>query len=338
MLPKGPVSCLAVLAIPVALVLLVVVLGGYLLKFLSSSDSSSSAPVVNTTSTQVTEQTPGPSFASRLPSTISATTTFLVATVSSDVAKEELYSVDAAGQATRMEVPQGFRPEQWKTAGITLMPPLESVTGSPWRVTGENWNVPLRTRSGSVWQDPVILGLFSSGRLAVVAYRNQRALLSVSKAGDIQVVEVLDDTLSPLTAEGSFAWFVRAPQLADVSLEALPQGPSELVRISERGTSSTVAQDPGLILELVPGPKGSSLAYLSSDGSLVILKGDKLHTPLKGVRPQVWLDDRYLLVSDGTGLGWVDSEEPKRVGFITEFKQFIRGATVSTASLPPVVN
>lgn len=335
MLPKRPTSCLAIMLVPVVLILLLLILGGLALKLLASRNT---LPAQVASSTQSNgESRAAPSLVSRLPSTIPATTTLLVATASSNAVKEQVYSVDAAGTATLLETPEGFRPELWQAQGISLTPPLESVTGSAWRVTGKNWNVPLRTRGGSVWQDPVILGQFSSGRLAIVAYRNQRALLSVSRAGDIQVVQVLEDELSPLTVQGAYAWFVRAHLPDDPALERLPQGPSELVRLSEQGTSSTIAQDPALILTLVPGPDLSSVAYQSSDDSLVLVSGEKLNSSIKGWRPQVWVDSRTLLVSRGTVLGWVDAQDPKQVVFYTDLHKFIRGVSLSVNSSSAVV-
>lgn len=331
MLPKRPVSCLAVLMAPVGLVLLLIVLAGYGLKFFLPPDETSSTEestaIVQTQEPQA--EAPKPS---RLPASIPTSTQILLATASSDARKEKIFLVDLSGDLTEQASPEGFRPEQWKTDGITLTPPDESVTSSPWRITGNGWNIPLRTRSGSKWQDPVIMGTFSSGRLAIVAYRTQRALLSVSRAGDIQVVEVLDDTLAPLTVQGTNAWFVRTNPTEEILLDQLPTGPSYLIQLSERGTSSTIAQDPALILELVPSPSLSTLAYLSSDGSLVIVSGSGINSNIKGWRPQAWLDDRYLLVSRGNVLGWVDRTNPKRVNLYAELPDLIRGVSVSTVS------
>lgn len=330
MLPKRPVSCLAVIAVPVGLVLLLIILASYGLKFFFPLKGPSvQAPTV---SDQVQEPQAEALKPSRLPASISTSTQILLATASSVVVKEKIFLVDRAGDVTEQASPEGFRPEQWKTDGITLTPPDESVTSSPWRITGNGWNIPLRTRGGAKWQDPVIMGVFSSGRLAIVAYRTQRALLSVSRAGDIQVVEVLDDTLAPLTVQGKNAWFVRTEPAEEISLDQLPTGPSYLVQLSERGTSSTIAQDPAMILELVPSPNPSTLSYLSSDGSLVILSGSGISSEIKGWRPQAWLDDRYLLVSRGNVLGWVDRMNPKRVNLYTELPDLIRGVSVSTTS------
>ncbi len=334
MLPKRPVSCLALLIVPLGLVLVLILLAGYALKFLLPP---SAAPVEMATSTQTVTDAAPKEIISRLPATIPTTTTILVATASADVVKEKIYSIDVAGTPTEVAVPAGFRPEQWRTEGILLMPPDEAVVGSPWRVTGNNWNVPLRTRGGSIWQDPVILGRFTSGRLAIVAYRTQRALLSVGRSGDIQVVEVLDDTLSPLTVQGAFAWFVKRAPTDESPLELLPTGPSALIRFSETGASSTVAQDPALILDLVPGPTSASLAYQTSDGSLVIVEGNQLHSSITGWRPQAWLNERYLLVSAGKRLAWVDAKQPTQVIAFVELPQLIRGVTLSADSGSTVV-
>ncbi len=330
MLPKRPVSCLVLLMVPVGLVLLLIVLATYGLKFFLPPDAFSVREQA------VTDQVQQPQAetlnVSRLPASVPTSTQILLATASSDARKEKIFLVEHSGDLTEQASPAGFRPEQWKTDGIVLTPPDESVTSSPWRITGNGWNIPLRTRSGAKWQDPVIMGAFSSGRLAIVAYRTQRALLSVSRAGDIQVVEVLDDTLAPLTVQGTHAWFVRTKPTEEVSLDQLPTGPSYLIQLSERGTSSTIAQDPALILELIPSPNPSTLAYLSSDGSLVIVSGSGINSDIKGWRPQAWLDDRYLLVSRGKVLGWVDRTNPKRVNLYTELPDLIRGVSVSTVS------
>ncbi len=324
MLPKRPVSCLAVGVLPVGLLLLLVVFAGYGLKLYLGTKTPSTGTIAQTEQPAVEQK---PELPSRLPASIPTTTRVLVAVASADVAKEQIVSLDRAGTATKQSTPEGFRPEQWKTQGIILTPPNDSVTSSPWKITGDNWNVPLRTRSGAKWQDPVIVGMFSSGRLAIVAYRNQRALLSVDRSGDIQVIEVLDDELAPLTVQGKSAWFVRSKQ--SELLDEQFQGPSFLVRLTEQGTSSTVAQDPAMILSLVPSPSPSTLAYLSSDGSLVILSGEQLRSEIKGWRPQAWLDERYLLVSRAKELAWVDKLNPTKVIHYADLENTIRGVVVN---------
>jgi hypothetical protein len=229
-------------------------------------------------------------------------------------------------------VADDWRPNQWKTNGIKLMPPDETLENAPWRIVGQGWNVPLRTPGGAKWLDPVLLGSFANGRLAIVSHRTQRALLSVSRAGDIQVVDVLSDDLTPLAVQGSSAWFVRTTLQEDQPIEVLPSGPSYLVRLSEMGTSATVAQDPGVILELVPSPNQSSLAYFTSDRSLVIASHDKLLTGPKDWTPRAWLDERYLLVSRQKTLAWLDLNDPSRVVFLSDFMQPIRSVFVSTSS------
>lgn len=330
MLPKRPVSCLFVGLVPVGLGVLLLVLAGYAVKFLLPSDvtqvQTESSPV------DAIESEDEVARVSLLPQEIASSTTLLVATVSSSAAKERVFSLDAFGEKKEEDASEGFRPEQWKTEGIVLTPPEESVTSSPWRVTGPRWNVPLRTPGGAKWQDPVIVGMFSSGRLAIVAYRTQRALLSVDRSGDIQVVDVLDDELAPLAVQGTSAWFVHTTQDTEARLEALPQGPSRLVRISEQGVRVTIAEDPGSILELIPSPNPATIAYLSSDGSLVIVSGEDIRSDIKGWRPQLWLDDRYLLVSRNGALAWVDRMRPKELRGYAEFTDFIRGVTRSTSS------
>jgi hypothetical protein len=335
MLPKRPVSCLAVAVMPVGLLLLLIAIGGYVLKLFYPVEKAP-APAGSTTGSSEQAQSE-PVALSLLPAAIPTTTQILVATASADAVKEKVFSLNVFGTVTERESPQGFRPEQWKTEGIVLTPPTEAASSSAWRITGNGWNVPLRTHSGAKWQDPVILGKFSSGRLAIVAYRTQRALLSVSRAGDIQVVQVLEDELSPLTVQGKDAWFVRTEHAEEQSVDQLPKGPSYLVRLSEQGTSSTVAQDPAVILELIPSPSPSTLAYLSSDGSLVIVSGEQLASEIKGWRPQAWLDGRYLLVSHGNSLGWVDRTNPKQINALAEFSDFIRGVSLSTTSVRSVL-
>ena len=333
MLPKRPVSCLAVGLLPVGLLLLLVVFAGFGLKVYLGMKTPTTASIVQTEQ-PVIPPTPAP--VSRLPASIPTTTQVLVAIASANVAKEEILLIDRTGTPMKQNTPEGFRPEQWKTQGIILIPPNDSVTSSPWKVTGNGWNVPLRTRSGAKWQDPVIVGRFASGRLAIVAYRTQRALLSVDRSGDIQVIDVLDDELAPLTVQGKNVWFVRSQQ--SELLDEQFQGPSYLVRLSEQGTSSTVAQDPGMILSLVPSPNPSTLAYLSSDGSLVILSGEQLRSEIKGWRPQVWLDERYLLVSRAKELAWVDKTNPTKVIHYADLENTVRGVTISTTGSKDVVN
>ncbi len=327
MLPKRPTSCLAVLVLPVGLLLLLVALGMYGLKYFYGFNDQNVNPGVSSSSASQTQVQEKPV---RFPTSVPTSTRVLVATASSNAAQEEVFVVDETGTVTSVKDQTAFRPQNWKTQGLTLTPPDDQVTGSSWRVTGNGWNVPLRTPGGSNWQDPVIWGRFASGRLAIVSYRTQRALLSVSKAGDIQVVDVLDDSLAPLAVQGKNAWFVQSSS-SESALE-IPQGPSELVRISETGVRTTVAQDPGMILELVPSPTSTTLAYLSSDSSLVVVRGDKILSDIKGTRPLAWLNERILLVSRNRTLAWVDVDEPKRVILLSTFDQPIRAARLSTPS------
>ncbi len=330
MLPKRPVSCLAVLALPVGLLLVLVVIGGYALKFLAPDLFRSSARTDG--AAQNAEQESVFSKPSRFPRSLATTTKVFVATASPEAAKEQAFVLNEAGDPAELQVSDEWRPNQWKTDGIKLMPPDETLENAPWRIVGEGWNVPLRTRGGAKWLDPVLLGKFSNGRLAIVSHRTQRALLSVSRAGDIQVVDVLSDDLTPLAVQGSSVWFVRTTFKEDQPIETLPSGPSYLVSLSETGTSSTVAQDPGVILELVPLPNQSSLAYFSSDRSLVIVSGDKLLTGPKDWTPRAWLDERHLLISRQKTLAWLDLAHPEQPVFLSDFAQSIRSVFVSTSS------
>lgn len=323
-LPKRPISCLAALAIPLGIILILVVLAGYAIKFFSPSSLEGAAEIV----AQKMEVT----VTRRLPDEIATTTQIAVATISEKIAaREQVYRVDEFGKTTNEPLPENWRVDFWKTHGFVLNPPDEDIANSYWQLTGAGWDVPLRTPGGSKWLDPVIWGVFSNGRVAIVSHRDRRALLSVSRSGQVTVIEVLDDDLSPLIVHGSSAWFVRG-NTEGQGIEQLPKGPSSLVRITSQGTSSTVAQDPEAILRLLPSPDEESLAYVTSDGTLVLAKGDKLSSTIKGWVPQAWLDNRYLLISRQKTLAWIDTTNPDKPYLLSDFADPIRTVQVSTSS------
>lgn len=322
--PKRPISCLAVLAIPLGVILILIVLAGYAIKFFSPSSLEGAAEIIAARNETV--------IARRLPDEVATGTQIVVATMTEKVAApEQLFRVDAFGKTFIEKAPEGWRVDFWKTQGLMLIPPDELATSSYWYLKGAQWNIPLRTNGGAKWLDPVIWGVFSNGHVAIVAHRDHRALLSVSRAGQITVIEVLDDDLSPLAVHGSSAWFVRE-KTEGLGIEQLPQGPSSLVRITRQGISSTVAQDPASILRVLPSPDESSLAYITSDGSLVIAKEDTLTTAIKGWTPQAWLDNRYLLISRQKTLAWLDITNPIKPFLVSEFADPIRAVHISTSS------
>ena len=208
MLPKRPVSCLAVLMIPFALVLVVIVIAGYALKFFfPGTYGSRGNDSATQTITHDTQAAP-----SHFPSAVPSSTSVLVALSGSTAQKDQIVAVDRTGKTMSVTPPDGWVVDRWNTAGFSLLPPDDAVTSSAWQLVGRKIHVSLVTKSGAKWQDPVIWGVFADDRVAIVAHRDHRALLSVSAKGDIKVIDVLEDALTPLAVQGKYAWFVRSAQ------------------------------------------------------------------------------------------------------------------------------
>lgn len=326
--PKRPTSCLAYAVLPVLLLLLLVVIGGYGIKFFfpqffTRSNVAEADAVGASTSTSTVLR-------SRLPADVPTTTRVEVAVATSNGARESLFDVNVAGEAQERGVPDAWTSSIWRQEGISLTPPVDGVTSSAWQVVGDGWRVKLQTHSGAKWLDPVIWGVFNDGRVAIVAHREHRALLAVSKTGVITVIEVLDDDLAPLAVVGNSAWFVQTKTPSDdTPREQLPTGPSFLVRITKEGVRTTVLQDPEFILSVVPAPLGGALAYVTNNGVMSIVDGSELRTGPKGWTPQLWINTQVLLVSHKEELAWIDISQPTKLFKFATFPNFVQHVRIS---------
>ncbi len=241
-----------------------------------------------------------PSSTSVTAATVTASTTLLFGVPAPKAAADKLFLVSSPdGVAQERVVAKGWRLQALKptlTVRLTVKADGTSV------VTGEGWNVPVRSTRGVSYNDVQLLGLFDATHAAVMARGDRVVLLSVSRIGEVRELLRIPDAVLSLDVTQNAAW-LSLFQTGE-GLEAGPQGPSALVRLTMDGASSTIATDGRVISLLSVGPSGS-VAYGFDTGEMVAVTADQKRWNGIG-RPLLWLDARHLVMAQGVAVQIVD--------------------------------
>jgi hypothetical protein len=253
---------------------------------------------------QTASSTPAFSSAGQTASGILATSTrILLGVPVPGAASDKLFALTLPERVIQEEqVPTGWRLTVLDSERQGLAIKSGQGTDAALFLTGPaGWNVPLRTRGGLPYQEPVLLGLFDPTHAAVAARSDEPSLLSVSRVGDIRQVFSIPEDTRPLKMQNGLAWFVTAQ--SGEGIESPLQGPSSLIRISAEGLSSMAATSSQVIVSVVTGP-ADALAYVLDSGDTAV-RSQGMSWVGQG-QPLLWLDDRTLVLAKGTSIFVLD--------------------------------
>lgn len=191
-------------------------------------------------------------------------------------------------------VEAGWRIDSWKPAGTLRVIPASPDGKAAMLTDGDDWNVALRSQNGETYNDPTVIGKADATHVFVVASTNVRALLLVSRAGEIRALASMPEFANVLPTQDGHVWL--ATYTPGEGIESEPSGPSRLIRISVSGIQETFAEETRVITSVLPG-ENSAFAYRTDDGDMVASKEGKRWTG-NGV-PLAWLNGTDLLISQG---------------------------------------
>jgi len=265
---------------------------------IKQAEPQSAAVQTNATSTAKFEPTP-----------YTATTTVLLGVPVPKGLSDKLYAVSLPDRhVAPLTVPKG-----WRLTALQERTPLKLQTNKDGSATlvgryasstdlaQKVWFVPVRTSSGKAYDEVSILGMFDPTHVAVAARADDRVALSISRVGDIRKVITLGDMIYPLGVSQGSLW-VSTFQPGE-GIESPPQGPSDLIRVSVAGATSTVATDEHVIVSALAGQDGC-VAYATESGDLYAQSGSSTWRGL-GL-PLAWLDSGHLLFSQGISVYLLD--------------------------------
>lgn len=216
-------------------------------------------------------------------------------------------------------------PKEWRATELSGPPTsthLDVVSGGvATLVFADGSKVPLRTRPREPYQDVVFLGFFDDTHAALYGRRDERFILSVSRAGEVRELyevpenaEVIGfDTSPPYQGgvaggqRGSVVWIVSSQP--GPGIESPPQGPSALIRVAGDGVIATVATDTHVII--TARETGDGLAYGTDAGGFIVMRGSA-RVAGSGF-PLAWIDGQHLLFAQGTSVYLFDLAKSERV-------------------------
>lgn len=283
-------------------------------------------------SEESTKNTAIESASSTVPALSTATTTILLAVDAPKSVSDKLFALDIPSkQVQELETKPGWR---WGALLASDLPKLEMKKDGTLFVTGNGWNVPLRTSYGKALDEVHLIGLFDPLDLALSARTDERAIYLVSRVGEIRKLMTLDDTMNPLSIGDGRVWIVTA--VPGQGIESPPQGPSTLIRLTKDGSTSTAAMEQGLITSSLAGLReqdGEPLAYTIDSGTSKIVAGSFSWSG--DGRPLAWLDAAHVLISRGTNLYLltIDPHLSDPLSFIVTMPFAPSFASVSSSSI-----
>jgi hypothetical protein len=197
-----------------------------------------------------------------------------------------------SGSSTMIVVDKG-----WRTGDLLPDPGLKlQPYNDGFKLTGQDWNVVLRSDNGELYGDPQLVGLFAEKDAAVVASRDgSRQLLDVSRAGGIRKVADVPDNANVLGLQDGSVWL--STFIPGEGIESAPHGPSKLVRIDSDGKQEVEATTESVI-NLVVADSGAA-AYSTEGGTYSVAGESDWNAQGK---PLVWLPGKRLLIVRGTSL------------------------------------
>ncbi len=238
------------------------------------------------------------SVASSTGSTVATSTTLtasssvlLVASAVPGASSDALYEVDLGAKLVKkVPVENGWR--QGKLRGVTVH--IEPrATGDVSLLVGPGWNVLLRDKAGTAYQEIQVLGM-NADQVILLARKDQRLLLRVSKLGSIEELAMVTETQEVLGWKAGLVWL--ASFQPGEGIELAPMGPSDLTVVDMTGRVETVLTSEQVVTSVVPF--SSQLFAYRTDEEAVVFTG-ATSVPLPG-RPLFWLNQKHLIYTRGT--------------------------------------
>lgn len=231
---------------------------------------------------------------------------------------DQLYEVSASSSPRRVPVKGGWRAEQLSGPSEIR---LEQRGSDGFAVMADQgWNVPLRGKTGRLYEAPVVVGLLDSEHALIVARGDALEAISVAKNGSLSTFTTLPDTSGAYAVGGGRLWY--ATYVQGEGLESEPLGPSELRMFDGRDVQS-IATASSVIERILPGPDGG-VAYATSRDVTVRFDGGGEWTGFG--RPLLWLDAEHVLVTNQGALSLVQRGEEQ-----TSFLGNVPGEAISAA-------
>ena len=254
------------------------------LPFGTVSKTASTSTTVTATSTAMDEIV-----ATSTP-VVASSSVLLVASAVPGASTDKLYEVDLGAKTVKaVPVENGWR--QWKLQGTTVH--IEPrATGDVSLLVGGDWNVLLRDKAGNAYQEAQVLGM-NKDHVMLVARKDQRMLLRVSKLGSIEELLPIQETQEIIGWKAGYVWL--ASFQPGEGIELAPMGPSQLTAVDVTGKAQSIFTNEEVITGVVPFST-ERFAYMTDSGSFVYKSGTSSGLPGK---PLFWLNQDHVVSGKG---------------------------------------
>ncbi len=184
---------------------------------------------------------------------------------------------------------------RYTTTALTIEQPSSSSSAS--LLVGNGWRVALRSKEGTVLEDPLIVGTYADREVFVLAHTVVPSAYLVRRGGDVRELARLTDTQHVVGTTEDGIWIVDQEALGSLEQEA--RGPSSLWYASTSESLRPVTTSSELIVRAMGTP--ARAAWTTTPSAQLTIRTRASSFDAQG-NPMAWFGDTlvfYVRVQDG---------------------------------------